>query len=495
MRTAPIVTLSIALALFGAPREGLGQSRNREPPSDSSVVAASSGQIWVKVYPPRLVMGKITHAQLEATFPRGSKQVVFFASHGRVSNVAMQSATRATAEYEAPDGYIPRVDIVAALATVNGEKRWGFAAVLLVGQGEAELKTKPDAEATIRIGEKQFGPVLADKRGKATIRVEVPPGVRFGHDVRGRPVDLHVPYTARTAIFAETRRIRLNEVQPVELFGVVVSTDGTLDESSALEIVADRGEVVNFQPIGGGAFTAQYYPPDDREGQIHLEAFVGGDEAPPASIEMSLVPPSLWFESFAIDTNTEEAPVDEPVEAKPRRRRVFLTPKVGFGLNTQLIGAFQAALDFGGAFTILGERFSAAGEVGFFIGTKETDVRVDESRFDAKLTTWALPVSFVASWRRDVTANFTLMMLGQFGYALVKNDLEAQGPLKQNHTITRRDLGGCGIVGGGAAAEWQAGVGTFFMRVRYVWLPGYLESFNGTMSSLLVDFGYRFWLL
>ncbi len=491
MRSFSVAAVLVGVVVLTLPLNVLAQGSGLSGISNTGAVAASGGQIWMKVSTSRLVMGKDKRARIEATFPRGAKKVIFFAAHGKMSDVAMLSPTRATARYEAPDGYVPRIEVVAAVATVDGQQRWGYAAIHLYGQGEAEIKTQPGAEATIRIGDRMFGPAMADGEGTAKIRVEVPPGVQFGYDERNRPIDLHVPKTARTAIFTTSRRIPIDKRHPVELLGVVVAPNGSLDDTSTIEFVADRGNVEDIEPIGGGAFTAKYMPPKNYEGPILIEAFVGGDESPPSSIDMALVPSSLWFESFSVKQVAEpEAPASDDDE---ERDVAFITPTIGFAWYAQSVAAYYQSLDFGGCVGILGERFILGVEVGFSYSSKNEIVDVNETGLSAELTTWFLPIAFHVGWSRFVSSTMSLEIFGQVGYSLVSNKIKAVDGNTTTDDMTASELGHMAQFGLGTAAEWMAGPGAITVRVRYVWQLGYLETFDGVLTGLVMDLGYRFW--
>ncbi|HKA90233.1 MAG TPA: hypothetical protein VKE22_21375 [Haliangiales bacterium] len=64
--------------------------------------------------------------------------------------------------------------VIAAL----GDER-AAAVVTLVGVGALPTQTVPGASVVVRVGERRFGPVVADAAGRADVPVEVPPGEAF----------------------------------------------------------------------------------------------------------------------------------------------------------------------------------------------------------------------------------------------------------------------------------------------------------------------------
>ncbi|MCP4678345.1 MAG: hypothetical protein GY854_23100 [Deltaproteobacteria bacterium] len=491
MRSFSVTAVLVGVVAMTLSLTVLAQDSSLSGIPNATAAPASGGQIWVEVSTTRLVMGKDKGARIQATFPRGAKEVIFFAAHGKVSDVAMLSPTRASARYEAPDGYIPRFEVVVAVATVDGQKRWGYAVIHLYGQGEAEIKTQPGSEAIIYIAGKRFGPAIADDEGKAKIHVEVPPGIQFGYDERDRPIDLHVPKIPRTAVFTTAKHIPIDKRLPVELLGVVVTPNGSLDETSTIEFVADHGNVEDIQPIGGGAFTAKYIPPKDHQGTIRIEAFIGGDESPPSTVDMAIVPPSLWFESFSMEQRAEGEAEGGARTAK------FITPTIGFAWYSQSVPAYYQTLDFGGRVHIFGEQFILGLELGFSYGSKNEvvvkEIDREEINFDGKLTTWFLPVSFHLGWSRFVSSRMSLEVFGQAGYSFASNKIEAVSNGATTGKMTTREFGHMALFGLGTAAEWMAGPGAFTVRARYVWQLGSLESFNGVLTGVVTDLGYRFW--
>ncbi|MCP4605468.1 MAG: hypothetical protein GY847_33940 [Proteobacteria bacterium] len=490
MKAAFVVAIGCGLISLSLPDAAIGQKVDCRRVSIVNPVLARGGQIHVEVDEPQLVLCDNEGTHIEAKLPRGAKKVVFFAAHGRVTDVERESDTLVTAWYEAPDGCSPpQVDIVAALVTVRGEKRWGYASILLFGQGEADVPARWGEKAFLRIGNKEFGPVRADNTGSAKIPVEVPPGVRFGcyGPYRNRAILFqNVRPTSRTAVFAETNRIPNIEDPHMEIMGVIVYADGSIDDSSKLEFLTDKGYFKNIRSIGSGAFTAQYLPLIEDGGPFRVEVKVAGDNAPSFGIDMALA------------MNAESSRKRSRDQEEPSKQLMYITPTIGFGVESRFVGAFYTGLEVSRHFSLFGGHFTAGMELGFSVSSKDETVAVNENEDPTQgtvdITTRIVPITAIAGWRYSLSSNWTLIMLGQLGYALVNNQINTRFG-DAITSLNNNDYGHCAFMGMGTAVEWAIVYGALMARVRYVWLPGPREMFDGLLSSLLVDFGYRVWFL
>ncbi|MDJ0765242.1 MAG: hypothetical protein QNJ97_19840 [Myxococcota bacterium] len=479
----PALAISIAVLLLLRPGGGLGQDAAPiARPAPKSL--ARGGPIIIGVVPAVLMTRTGDSARIGVILPPGSTNVALFAAHGSVGRVEMMSTNRATATYHLPKSYLPQVDIIAAAATLNNKRVWGYAAISIYGQGEAELKTQAHAQAKIAIGDRQFGPVAADRFGRATIDVDVPPGVRLGYDSHGSKVSLKVPITPRSAVFAETTAIDIARTQSLPLYGVIVGQDGTLDGQSMLEMVASRGIVKNVMPLGRGAFAANYIAEDKRPGEVQIKALVADDEAPPARLVLHLVDSSS-ISARPIDANpytTEDAFIS----------RIFTSTRLGYAWEPPSVGAFHISGDMGILSVIFDQQMIAGIEVGFTASTVNDNVVFEEGINSAKIETRKFPASLVAGWRRPITPKISVLLFSQFGvvFAVNKNSTTTDG-----RTFISVDRGWRGLIGLGAGIEWKLGVGNVLGGIRYALLPGKFSGFTKGFSTVFFDLGYRLWFL
>src|SRR6185369_2813742 len=82
--------------------------------------------------------------------------------------------------------------------------------IALEGSTLFPFHTSGGASVTMRVGDRQFGPVVADQKGHVEIPIEVPPGVRKAEaravdksgGVRATEVDLQLPPFPRVLVLA-----------------------------------------------------------------------------------------------------------------------------------------------------------------------------------------------------------------------------------------------------------------------------------------------------
>ena len=100
------------------------------------------------------------------------------------------------------------------------------ARIMLEGSTVVPFHTSPGASVTMRVGDRNFGPVVADRQGRVEIPIQVPPGIRAGI---ARAVD-HNGAARETEV----------DLQQPPFPRVLVLAPPTLDVGSFSEIVAAR---------------------------------------------------------------------------------------------------------------------------------------------------------------------------------------------------------------------------------------------------------------
>jgi hypothetical protein len=131
-----------------------------------------------------------------------------------VGALEMPAATGAPGHFRArylpPAERYPQVALLVVEVGIGAQRLRGVARLPLHGSTEMALRTDPSAQVTLRVGERSFGPVAADRQGHVKIPIEVPPGLRVGvaravdHDgnVRETEVDLQPAPFKRVLIVA-----------------------------------------------------------------------------------------------------------------------------------------------------------------------------------------------------------------------------------------------------------------------------------------------------
>ena len=190
-----------------------------------------------------------------------------------------------------------------ALLDAQGE---GAAFLPLPGRTQLHLESKRGAMLSVRVAGALFGPVRAPK-GKATLPVWVPPGVREGvvravdrlGNAREVPIDLDTPDLPRIAAAIEAPQVAAGE--EVRLAIAVASADGAPAGNVAVRAAAQRGNVSATETRGPGLWVARYraasrpgrdvikidVPADAGAGRIEVPIQV----IPGAPAEISIAPP------------------------------------------------------------------------------------------------------------------------------------------------------------------------------------------------------------
>ena len=128
-----------------------------------------------------------------------------------------------SARYTPPSERYPQVALLT-VELASGARRMHVAArITLEGSTVVPFHTSAGASVTMRIGERSFGPVAADARGRVEIPIVVPPGVRTG--------------VARAVDHSGAARETEVDLQPAPFARVLVLAPPTMDVGSFSEIV------------------------------------------------------------------------------------------------------------------------------------------------------------------------------------------------------------------------------------------------------------------
>ncbi len=449
--------------------------------------AARGGELDVKVTPSTLFLGQQSEADVLVNLPGGKGKIKLFAQHGRVRGVKIVSGDKAVAVYNPPEQFIPRVDVIAAMIETDDGPVWGYTAVQLIGHGEAVIRTRPSAEATIRIGGKEFGPVKAGRKGVARIQVEVPPGITKGVDGEGGDVDLRLPQVPRTAVFVETKKIGMDDPRDVTLFAVVVGEDGGMDEDAAIEIHCDVGEVTGVESMGGGAFRAIYNPPEDGVGNVEVRVSVVGSDLPPAVINLVLLSKTVK----APVEMTPDVPPDDGNGPPPEIPWLSMALKGGLAWNFGSMRSFDLVADFGVKLPVGNHRMGVGLQVGFSRSSEISSVGAGASpSADMESKTWIVPLGGMLFYRFAMGTRWGLLAAIHGAAVMVDNTLDMAGLDTTSH-----ERGYFFGIGGSVALELGLGPGVVLMEIEYLALLGSMETLEGNLSPMYFNLGYRFFFL
>ncbi|MFY2561884.1 hypothetical protein ACN469_30085 [Corallococcus terminator] len=146
----------------------------------STAVAAEPPDSGLEVLatPARVVLGRDTAVALEVRVPSGTGPVRASASSGRFADERLDGGARRTFRWTPPPVRHPLVAVFAFWVEAgDGPPQVTLFRLALLGQTTLDVATAAGATVEVLLGEKRFGPIQADARGKARVPVEVPPGV------------------------------------------------------------------------------------------------------------------------------------------------------------------------------------------------------------------------------------------------------------------------------------------------------------------------------
>jgi len=215
----------VVLAPFIASLAGALDVRAADAPENTPAPA-----ITVTLTParPKLLLG--TDSQVDVTLDIRGADAAGFAPVRAMTNVGTLELPRAagspghfTCRYLPPPDRYPQVALLV-VELASGARRMHVAArILLEGSTVVPFHTSPGATVTMRVADRNFGPVAADRQGRVEIPIQVPPGIRAGI---ARAVD-HNGATRETEV----------DLQPAPFARVVVLAPTTLDVGSFSEII------------------------------------------------------------------------------------------------------------------------------------------------------------------------------------------------------------------------------------------------------------------
>ena len=217
--------------------------------------------------------------------------------------------------YTPPAARYPQVAIFALVSRDGNQFVWSR--VALRGAAVVELSSDPNVSVAVKVGEGKFGPVHTDSRGRAAVKVLVPPGVKQAEsaatdalgNVRTQTISLDVP-----------------DIYPLLCVGPRESTEGFLvfatDDNgqpaanAALRAQTETVTVTKTVAETDGVYRVLFAVPDNvRPGATaHLEVSTGkGKNAAAMScdIPLALEPPASI--DVALSRSTFQAADEQPI--------------------------------------------------------------------------------------------------------------------------------------------------------------------------------------
>ncbi len=225
--------------------------------------------------PDKLSLGTEQEAEISVR-AAGNENVRFFSNVGRVANVR-QAGDRLIATYYAPKQRYPQVAIIVAATPDLSRVAWG--SIPLHGQPTVKIRYGRRANVLVRAGDKEFGPVQTDRRGRAELLVEVAPGVQsvtvFGADRQGttkeRENPLEVPQFERVFLLCPSEK---------RVLGFSVDEHGKPLREQTLPLDAEVGTRTEYTRLESGATVAAFEVSEESLASFAVRSQAPGSEQP-----------------------------------------------------------------------------------------------------------------------------------------------------------------------------------------------------------------------
>lgn len=151
-----------------------------------------------------------------------------------------------TTRYLPPSDRFPEVALLVVELSNGTTRAHATARIALQGSTVVPFHTSGGAAVTMRVGDRLFGPIVADHQGHVEIPIEVPPGVRKGQaravdrsgSARETEVDLRLPTFPRVVLLAPPA---FEAGAFAEVVAIAVGEDGTAVTADALTLAASAG--------------------------------------------------------------------------------------------------------------------------------------------------------------------------------------------------------------------------------------------------------------
>jgi hypothetical protein len=203
--------------------------------------------------------------------------------------------------YVPPTTRFPQVALVAVWRETGTDARIDFIKFPLFGTARVPVASKNAVEVRAKIGFDSFGPVPADKKGRALIAVTVPPDVHFADvtikDRVGVSVTKQVPievpgYNRLTA--ALVPHAVLADGQSEVRLDVFYDLGGADVPPDRIQVQPSMGRAIFFR-AGKGRYVFKYFPPAGAsEPHVSFTVTVRGDPTARATtrLDLGLPPPA-----------------------------------------------------------------------------------------------------------------------------------------------------------------------------------------------------------
>ncbi|SEK81272.1 hypothetical protein SAMN05444354_102415 [Stigmatella aurantiaca] len=448
------------------------------------VAAAAAPE--VSFSPTRVVLGEDRLVEVEVRVPPGAGPVHAVASSGTFAEPVVAGGPARTFRWTPPDIRYPLAAFLAFwVDTPQGPPEATVIRVPLVGRTTLPITTDRGASVEIEIAGQHFGPVQADRRGRARIPVEVPPGEREARVLATRGT-LQKTRTVPLAVPPHRPLVALLSPQPMPPEGgwLVVAGEDT-SEASALELKPVGATVEPATPAGAHRLYRVTPLPGAPSVSVDIRRRRARDQAraevpigqPPPPPEPPPPPP-------------EPEPLPPPPEPPPEPPPPPVSPRKGVALHL-LAGGFFAgganqgplvALGLSYPLPFWGQRLSLEVEAGVRRASLTTEA--GQGRLRSRL----LAAPLLASARWTLLDGEAFSLAGRAGAGLLPFQHDVSGAFLKR--FEEGKLGTMAFVSAQAAYRW--GHFSMLLEPRWEHAPVRTPHLNAKLGGIAVMLGVRY---
>lgn len=378
---------------------------------------------------------------------------------------AVASATEL--RFEVPKTTYPQVALVG---TYDAKARTPIVhRVLLVGQPTVEIRSEPNVEVSVRVGERSFGPTATDAKGVARLKIDAPPGTAtvktFATDSHGNVTEgqlaLNPPAFPKALVLCA----------PIEDAAYVVEVDeyGTFVTTPSFRTRVREATASAPESVAPGVFRlplgVQNPTKDWKTVTVTVEHAGFSDSC---AFKVAPPPPSEPFKLQGTVT---------PIEPE---FSLFLAANAGFATNFGLLAGPWVSVQGSYPFSSTRQGLRADLAVGFLHST--SDVPAEDGQ-TLELTVNSIPLllgpRYVFVW-----GLFDLSVAAHAGLSLTNESLV--GPL-----IDQASSSIPLWFGGDVGFAWWIGSGDVGVRVGYSYAPIDQPDVSGNVAGLRATVQYE----
>lgn len=225
----------------------------------------------VRVEPASVTLGERRGAELRIDVGAGRARVQVTTNVGEVSKVEALGGGHYRARFRPPDAHAPGVALLLVEVHRGQAVTREWVSIPLLARADLKVLTKPRSTVRVDVGALHFGPKVANRRGRVTVPVRVPPGVKaaivHSQDRAGnqseKPIPLELAPYAQVRAVASRDAASWADATPVEVEVFAVAAGGEpVSDVGALRAEAALGTLGKAHRTEGGAFAFSYRAPE-----------------------------------------------------------------------------------------------------------------------------------------------------------------------------------------------------------------------------------------